>query len=71
MTLPELTLVPPFAEPEAEKKREAAPAQPAVLDESSLSPAEQQAVVEFAEKIDITNTNMVLQYGSRRAEENC
>ena len=63
VTLPELTLT-PFAEPEAEKKPEAAPAQPAVLDESSLSPAEQQAVAEFAEKIDITNTNMVLQYGS-------
>ena len=63
VTLPELTLT-PFAEPAAEKKPEAAPAQPAVLDESSLSPAEQQAVAEFAVKIDITNTNMVLQYGS-------
>ena len=59
--LPELTLT-PFAEPE--KKPEPAPAAPAVLDESSLSPAEQQAVADFAEKIDITNTNMVLQYGS-------
>ena len=41
--LPELTLT-PFAEPE--KKPEPAPAAPAVLDESSLSPAEQQAVAD-------------------------
>ena len=58
--LPELTLT-PFAEPEAAKKPEVTPA---VLDESSLTPAERQAVADFAGKIDITNTNMVLQYGS-------
>ena len=35
-----------------------------MLEESSLTPAEQQAVADFAGKIDITNTNMVLQYGA-------
>ncbi len=58
--LPELTLD-PFAQPEPEKKPEVVPA---VLEESSLTPAEQQAVADFASKIDITNTNMVLQYGA-------
>lgn len=34
------------------------------LDLSQLSEAEQKAVLEFAEKIDITNSNMVMQYGA-------
>ena len=34
------------------------------LDESMLSEAEKQAVADFAKKIDITNSNMVLQYGA-------
>ncbi len=35
-----------------------------VLDESSLTPEEQKVVDDFAEKIDITNSSMVLQYGA-------
>ncbi len=38
--------------------------EPVVLDESSLTPEEQKAVNEFAEKIDLTNSTLVLQYGS-------
>ena len=38
--------------------------EPVVLDESSLTPEERKIVDEFSEKIDITNSNMVLQYGS-------
>ncbi|MEG1447457.1 MAG: toxic anion resistance protein, partial [Ruthenibacterium sp.] len=36
----------------------------AVLDESSLSPDEQKAVNDFSEKIDLTNSTQVLQYGA-------
>ena len=36
----------------------------APLDESMLSGAERRAVDDFAEKIDITDSNMVLQYGA-------
>lgn len=53
---PALTLTP---EEEQEKKVE-----PAVLDETVLSPEEQQAVNEFSQKIDLTNSTLVLQYGS-------
>lgn len=42
-------------------KKEIAPAQ---LEESNLTEEEQKMVREFAEKIDITNTNMILQYGA-------
>jgi len=35
-----------------------------VLDMSSLTPAEQQQVQEFASKIDVTNANQILQYGA-------
>lgn len=54
---PSLTLTP--EEEEKEPK-----AEPVVLDESVLSPEEQKAVDDFAEKIDITNSTLVLQYGS-------
>lgn len=54
---PSLTLSP--EEEEKEPK-----AEPVVLDESVLSPEEQKAVDDFAEKIDITNSTLVLQYGS-------
>src|SRR5699024_701562 len=39
-------------------------AKPAVLDETVLSPEEQKVVDDFAQKIDITNSTLVLQYGS-------
>ena len=38
--------------------------QAAVFDESSLSDAERKIVNDFAEKIQISNSNLVLQYGS-------
>lgn len=54
---PQLTLTP-------EEKPEEQKAEPVVLDETALTPEEQAAVNEFAEKIDIQNSTMVLQYGS-------
>ena len=63
--IPELTLTPDLEvapemelQPVAEKKPEAGP------DLSALSPAEQKAVLDFAEKIDLTNSGLVLQYGA-------
>ena len=46
---------------EHKQEREAKAVQ---LDMSQLSPAEQKAVMEFSEKIDITDSNSVLQYGA-------
>lgn len=59
---PALTLD-PFAseQPAEEKKPEITPVQ---LDESSLTEAERKAVDDFAEKIDIGNSTMILQYGA-------
>ena len=45
-----------------EKKEEEAPVEK--LELSSLSPAEQAAVLNFAEQIDVTNTEQILNYGS-------
>lgn len=58
--VPTLTLDPtaveePVKEPEAE---------PVILDENILSPQEQQVVDEFSQKIDLSNSSMVLQYGA-------
>ena len=66
-TIPSLTL-----EPNAAAAVEEAPAPQAVKEDipvekpelSKLSPAEQAAVKEFAEKIDILNTEQVMNYGS-------
>ncbi len=67
--IPSLTLEPNAA---AETAVQEAPAQEEVVKEapierpemSKLSPAEQAAVKDFAEKIDILNTEQVLNYGS-------
>lgn len=48
--------------PEEEKKEEQAPAEKLELD--SLSEAEQAAVREFSEKIDVLNTEQIMNYGS-------
>ena len=58
--VPELTLTPeaPTA-PEAEKKE----VEPVKVDESMLTEQEKKAVDEFVKKIDITDTNLVLNYG--------
>ena len=55
---PALTL---DAKVEEEKKPEA---DPVVVDESMLSEAERKMVDEFSKKIDITDANQVMQYGS-------
>lgn len=57
--VPTLTLDPQELEKPAEK-----PVEPVKLDESTLSPEEAKAVAEFAAKIDITDSAMVLQYGA-------
>ena len=67
-TIPSLTLDPngtaaAVAEaPVEEEKKEESPVEK--LDLSCLSPAEQAAVQEFSEKIDILNTEQVMNYGS-------
>lgn len=58
--VPELTLTPEVpAAPEAEKKE----VEPVKVDESMLTEQEKKAVDDFAKKIDITDTNLVLNYG--------
>ncbi|MGN0298975.1 MAG: toxic anion resistance protein [Lachnospiraceae bacterium] len=61
---PELTFN-PFEEaaPLAEKKEEPKPVIPPELDDSMLSPAEKKMVEDFASKIDLSNSSMILQYG--------
>ena len=62
--MPELTLesVPTPATPAAEPEKQAA--EPVKLDEDLLSDEEKKAVAEFAKKIDITDSNLVLNYGA-------
>ena len=63
-SVPELTLDPTApAAPDVQEapKPEVTPVQ---MDENLLSDAEKQAVAEFAKKIDITDSNQVLQYGA-------
>lgn len=58
--VPELTLTPEApAAPDAEKKE----VEPVKVDESMLTEQEKKAVNDFAKKIDITDTNLVLNYG--------
>lgn len=56
---PSLTL-----EPDAVAEAAVPEVKPVVLDETVLSPEEQKQVDEFSEKIDISNSTTVLQYGS-------
>ena len=58
--VPELTLTPEApAAPETEKKE----VEPVKVDESMLTEQEKKAVDDFAKKSDITDTNLVLNYG--------
>ena len=58
--VPELTLTPEApAAPETEKKE----VEPVKVDESMLTEQDKKAVDDFAKKIDITDTNLVLNYG--------
>jgi len=70
---PELTLdaVPTLTlDPAADEAAAAAAAEeekkvePVMIEETRLSPEEQKMVNDFAEKIDVTNSQMVLQYGA-------
>lgn len=66
-TIPQLTLDPvmePASVPEVPAAAELAETRPeAGPDLSALSEAEQKAVHDFAEKIDLTNSQQILQYG--------
>ena len=48
----------------ATQQEEEKPADPAILDESTLTPEERKMVEDFSKQIDITNSNLVLQYGA-------
>ncbi|MBP3318542.1 MAG: toxic anion resistance protein, partial [Ruminiclostridium sp.] len=68
--IPTLTLDPnsPLADPApaapAVPQVQEAPLPPSDLEESRLSEAERKVVEDFAQKIDVTDSNMILQYGS-------
>lgn len=55
---PELTLDPAAPEPEKPQVK------PVELDDSMLSEAEKKAVEEFSKKIDVMDSNLILQYGA-------
>ena len=76
-TIPELTLTPSAAQeavpeltldPTAQEQPAQEPEKPEVtpvqMDENLLSDAEKQAVAEFSKKIDLTESQLVLQYGA-------
>ena len=65
--IPELTLTPDLSDipaPEPKPEEQVATTQQTGPDLSGLSPAEQKAVLDFADKIDLTNSGVVLQYGA-------
>ena len=64
----ELTLTPnvtitPTSSPTPERAANATVEQ-VVFDESTLTPAERKMILEFLDKIDLTNSSMIIQYGS-------
>lgn len=62
MEAPTLTLEPDLGEPEPEKPQPVVEAPKP--EQPILTPAEQKLVEDFAAKIDIENTNQILQYGA-------
>ena len=58
---PSLTLDPAADEKVVEEVKKA---EPVKVEDTPLSPEEQKMVDDFAEKIDITNSQLVLQYGA-------
>ncbi len=60
---PSLTLEPEL-DLEPAQKAAPVPAEEAAIPQPVLSPAEQKMVADFAAKIDIENTNQILQYGA-------
>ena len=74
-TAPELTLdapaepsltLDPAADEAAEQaaQQEAKKVEPVTVEDTPLSPEERKMVADFAEKIDVTNSQQVMQYGS-------
>ena len=61
---PELTLDPASEQPASAQTilAQSVPA-PGAAPEPQLTPAEQKMVADFAEKIDLTDSNQILQYG--------
>ena len=59
---PSLTLAPELEEKAPEPVKPAV--EPVMIEETRLSPEEQKAVDDFADKIDVTNSQMILQYGA-------
>ena len=62
--VPTLTLEPSAPATPAAPEHEKPAAEPVKLDDSMLSDAEKKAVEEFSRKIDIMDSNMILQYGA-------
>ncbi len=60
--VPELTLDGAAAPAQSETEKKAA--EPVKIDESMLTDAEKKAVEEFSRKIDINDTNLILNYGA-------
>lgn len=60
---PSLTLD-PAADKAQQEQQTAAKVEPVTVEDTKLTPEEQKIVDDFAEKIDVTNSSMVLQYGS-------
>ncbi len=58
--VPELTLEPAAPAPEPAKPE----VKPVEIDDSMLSEAEKKAVEDFSKKIDVMDSNMILQYGA-------
>ena len=63
-SMPTLTLDPFQAEQVVEVETQEKKIEAIQLDESTLSEEEKKVVKEFAEKIDLTNSNIILQYGA-------
>ena len=61
---PALTLTPEQPEAAAKQEEEKWEANAVKLDESMLSEAERKMVEEFSQKIDVTDSNQVMQYGA-------
>lgn len=61
--VPVLTLE-PFQKEELIQVPQEKEIEPAVLDDSNLSPAEKKMVDDFAQTIDVSNSNVILQYGA-------
>lgn len=61
---PPLTLETPSLTLEPEKVEEEKPVEPATVEDTRLTEEERKMVDEFAKKIDVTNSQMVLQYGA-------